>query len=638
LANKIEFKIFGDAKDLEKSLANTGKAFQRFGKSMTTFVTLPILAAGAGFVKLASDAEETANKFNVVFGSMRREANAWAESFGDSVGRSTDQMQQFSSSLGDVLKPLGFTTEEAFKLSASMTELALDVASFNNRQDADVVRAFTSALTGERESLKTLGIVIQEADVKQEAYASGIAKTGAQLTKTQKAQATVNLLYKNTADAQGDLLRTQDSFANQLKRLNAEFRELGISLGVILLPAATDLVKSLTNLTTNFNSLNVGVQTSILQFAGVLAVIGPVVLLLGVMASGLGAIATFAAFASAKVIIVGEAIFLLSTALTAVAAVGAVAFIGWKIVETTKEIFAMIDAVNLLNSYMSEADATQAESLRARGLTTQDVTAFAATKAAEARQQEIDAINGHNEEKQEIEEESQSQEIASITAFREELKELSDLNFINMQNILNKEIQLTKSAEEQKTDIIENELKARESLREADKKSQVAVIKFAQQMTEAFGKESKAAFFILKALRIAEILVNSFAAAMNIQAVWAWNPPVAAALLAQNRFITGLSIAGVVGTAIAGFANGAATIPRDMTANIHRGETIIPATFAESIRTGELSLSGGGGGGAGTTYDFTNAQFNGINEDMVVEIFDKASEMTKNRTLISGVA
>jgi hypothetical protein len=54
-------------------------------------------------------------------------------------------------------------------LSVALTQLAIDVASFNNVSDEQAVRAFTSALTGEREALKSLGIVIQEADVKQEA-------------------------------------------------------------------------------------------------------------------------------------------------------------------------------------------------------------------------------------------------------------------------------------------------------------------------------------------------------------------------------------------------------------------------------------------------------------------------------------
>ncbi len=136
-----------------------------------------------------------------------------------------------------------------------MVQLALDVASFNNRQDEDVIRAFTSAITGERESLKTLGIVITEADVKTEAYTSGLARQGAELSKTAKAQATINLLFKNSTDAQGDLIRTQDSFANKSKALQATLKDLGEVMGNFLLPMATAVVSKFTDIAKTFENL-----------------------------------------------------------------------------------------------------------------------------------------------------------------------------------------------------------------------------------------------------------------------------------------------------------------------------------------------------------------------------------------------
>lgn len=65
--------------------------------------------------------------------------------------------------------------EEVDGLSVSLTKLAIDVASFNNASDEQAVHAFTSALTGEREALKSLGIVISEQDVLNKAYSLGLA-------------------------------------------------------------------------------------------------------------------------------------------------------------------------------------------------------------------------------------------------------------------------------------------------------------------------------------------------------------------------------------------------------------------------------------------------------------------------------
>lgn len=214
----------------------------RVGLGLLTFAGVGVIGK---FVKLASEAEEVQSKFDTVFKELKQTANLGFESLADSIGRNSTELKTFGGNLGDILKPLGFSSQQAFKLSRDMTKLALDVASFNNAQDKDVIRAFASALTGERESLKTYGIVISEADVKTEAYRAGLAKVGSELGKTAKAQATVNLLYRNSTDAQGDLERTSDSFANTLKTFGANVRTLGENLGEILLPAANEVLKFL---------------------------------------------------------------------------------------------------------------------------------------------------------------------------------------------------------------------------------------------------------------------------------------------------------------------------------------------------------------------------------------------------------
>ena len=264
-----------DIKIVIKADNKTGKAFKqpdrdlgkpdKKTKNLTktlkigadVFVAFGVVAAVVGkkLINLASDAEEIQSKFDVVFRETQKDMNEWTETFASNVGRARQDIKKFTSGLGDVLKPLGFVTEEAGELSKEMVQLALDVASFNNRQDEDVIRAFTSAITGERESLKTLGIVITEADVKTEAYTSGLARQGAELSKTAKAQATINLLFKNSTDAQGDLIRTQDSFANKSKALQATLKDLGEVMGNFLLPMATAVVSKFTDIAKTFENL-----------------------------------------------------------------------------------------------------------------------------------------------------------------------------------------------------------------------------------------------------------------------------------------------------------------------------------------------------------------------------------------------
>ncbi len=657
MANKIEFKILADTKTLEKTLGSASKKFTKLGKTLSVSLTLPIALLGAGMIKLASDAEETANKFDVVFRSIRDDARDWASDFSDSVGRSNEEIQRFSSGLGDVLKPLGFATDEAFELSKNMTKLALDVASFNNRQDADVIRAFTSALTGERESLKTLGIVINEVDVKQEAYTLGLVKQGEALSKTAKAQATISLLYKNTEDAQGDLLRTQDSFANQMKRLRGETENLGVAFGEVLLPSATALVKSLGETAKEMGKLDTSTIKFIITIGGILALMGPLLLLIGGVGLGFSALASAVTFSSGAIIILGGSIFTLTTALVALGGVGAAAFAGWKIGQVIDEIIQLNKVVNKLDRSLKEQAATQERSLAARGLTTQDVTAFAAKNAARVRQEALDA-----EIEQQVDHNAKI--LALDDALRIQTKELKEQEKQDLDELEDAKLEtelITRDAKFQS--FLADLILRREALEnngaltvEIEDKIAKQILKIKKLQSKNEGQILKEKFGLEAKLRardvdnidktFSDIASLSKTAAQVIKAIDLGLSIISISkgvskALGEGNFVKAALIAAqgaieIATIATQSFAHGTDEIPRDQIAEVHRGETIIPKTFADAIRSNDLSLSGPsgeGGGGSGPVFDFTGATFNGVTEEFVEDIFTKASENIANNTL-----
>lgn len=195
-----------------------------------------------GVINEASRTEEIVAKFNVVFRDQAKEASIWAMAFGDTVGRSTQDIKEWMASLQDTFVPLGIARDEAAELSKSLVKLAVDVASFNNKADADVIRDFTSALVGNHETVRKYGIIISESAIKQEALNQGLNKTYKELTDLEKVQLRYSLIQKGTVDAQGDAIRTSESYANQVKRLKANFAELQVALGEQLLPTLTDVV------------------------------------------------------------------------------------------------------------------------------------------------------------------------------------------------------------------------------------------------------------------------------------------------------------------------------------------------------------------------------------------------------------
>lgn len=123
---------------------------------------------------------------------------------------------------------------------------------------------------------------------------------------------------------------------------------------------------------------------------------------------------------------------------------------------------------------------------------------------------------------------------------------------------------------------------------EEESKLKKKAITDSKQLLADLAKENKAFAIINKAVSITESIINT---AVGVTKALP-NIPLAIAVGAIGAAQTAL-------IASQGFAVGTPNVPYDMTAQIHKGETIIPATFADSIRRGELSLSGGGGSGGG---------------------------------------
>ena len=236
-------------RDVDKSTQGIAGAFKRIGTAMKVAVAAVLVQqgarAGAALIKLGSDVEEMQGKSKVVFGAFRDETVAALEAFGDEVGRSTHELEGMASSIQDTFVPMGFARGEAAKLSVELTKLAVDVASFNNANDTETMEAFQSALVGNHETVRRFGVVITEATLKQELLRMGIKRTGNEVTNAEKVQARLNLIIAGTSDAQGDALRTSDSFANTLRGLKSDLSELGVELSAIFLPIVTKLVRAM---------------------------------------------------------------------------------------------------------------------------------------------------------------------------------------------------------------------------------------------------------------------------------------------------------------------------------------------------------------------------------------------------------
>ena len=289
-ANEMRVNLLGNASDLLKALSKADSKLQKFGqkakavgKSMTTYVTAPIAIAGGFAIKMASDFEESLNKVDVAFGKSNKEIKTFAEtskvSFGIAEGSALDMAAMF----GDMGTSMGLTQKDAAGMSKSLVGLAGDLSSFKNIQVDVATTALAAIFTGETESLKKLGIVMTEANLKHFALSQGIQKNIKNMSQAEKTQLRYAFIMANTTNAQGDFISTQDGAANQMRIFGEGVKELTTEFGQLLLPAFTKIVTAANKIIDKFIALDSTTKKTILIVAGLAAAIGPVLLALGTL-------------------------------------------------------------------------------------------------------------------------------------------------------------------------------------------------------------------------------------------------------------------------------------------------------------------------------------------------------------------
>lgn len=275
---------------LQDRMKSVGGRMQELGSQMSMFVSVPLAAAGVQALRMASDYEEMQAKMGTVFGDLTSDVQEWSQAHAEEVNRSAMDLQRYATQLQDTFVPMGFARDRAAEMSKEVAELGVDLASFNNMAEGRAMDKLQSGLVGNHEALREFGVMITQARLEQELLNMGIEGGAEAATEAQKAQARLNLVMQDTQDAQGDAARTSDSFANQLRGLKADLREVAVTVGQDLMPIARDLVSGVGTLVDMFGGLSDESRRMILVLGGVAAVAGPLLTILGTLAVVVGSL------------------------------------------------------------------------------------------------------------------------------------------------------------------------------------------------------------------------------------------------------------------------------------------------------------------------------------------------------------
>lgn len=268
---------------LTKNLRRVGEAVRNVGTKMTLGVTLP-LAAGLGFgVKFASDMQEAENAARVAFGDMEDEAIAFGDQFAKQFGRTRKEIYDSIGTFQSFFVGMKASQEEAFKLNKELQPMIQDFASIKNLDPADTMQRFMSGISGEIEPLRRFGVNLSATNVELKLQELGLAKSSKEATQYQKAIARVAIIREvmGSTGMMGDALRTQKQFANALRRFTSRIQEAAASFGELLLPVLEKLLNVIIPIVNKIVELPTWIKYVILAFAGLVAMIGPLLILLG---------------------------------------------------------------------------------------------------------------------------------------------------------------------------------------------------------------------------------------------------------------------------------------------------------------------------------------------------------------------
>lgn len=240
-ASKELNKVNNQTKNIEKTSFKAKKNFnQMFSIGKIYFFMNYFKRVAVGFANILNasiDFEETLNKFQVSFGEFSNQAESFATRLAYAFNLSRESLFNYMSTFNSMLKSLGgITTTQAYNISKTLTQLALDYSSLFNVTVENAMTSFQSVLSGQIRTIRSVsGIDVSENTIFQYYQELGGTKSMRQLSQLEKRLLRIYAVEKqmDSLGAIGDLEKTVNSISNVIKQLKETTQELFVYIGNI---------------------------------------------------------------------------------------------------------------------------------------------------------------------------------------------------------------------------------------------------------------------------------------------------------------------------------------------------------------------------------------------------------------------
>lgn len=252
-----------------KAAKQATSIFSGMGKKIAGALSI---AAFAKFTKdcieVGSNVTEVQNVVDTAFGDLSHQADLWASNAMTNFGLSELSAKKYMGVFGQMSNAMGITGQAALDMAEDVTGLTGDVASFYNLSTDEAYTKLKSIWTGETETLKDLGVVMNQTNLDQYALNNGFGKTTAKMTEQEKVMLQYQYVTSALSNATGDFVKTQDSWANQTRILSLRFEQLKASLGKGFIALFTPILRGLNTVLAGLQKVADGFATFIQMLTG----------------------------------------------------------------------------------------------------------------------------------------------------------------------------------------------------------------------------------------------------------------------------------------------------------------------------------------------------------------------------------
>ena len=240
------FSVF--SKGANKVTSTVNKMTNANNKSVSSFIGLSgqtLISAYAikkafsfvyGFIEKASDYIEDLNLFTVAMGQYADEASSYAQQVSELMGIDPGEWMRNQGLFQTLITGFGVAGDGASKMSKNLTQLAYDLSSFYNIDVEQAMQKLKSGMAGELEPLRAIGYDLSQAKLEATAKELGIDKVVSEMTQAEKSMLRYHAIMSQVTVTHGDMARTLDQPANQIRILKAQLEMLGREIGNVFMP------------------------------------------------------------------------------------------------------------------------------------------------------------------------------------------------------------------------------------------------------------------------------------------------------------------------------------------------------------------------------------------------------------------